>query len=394
MIKKTFCVFVILFIIFVNQLSFNHCFASVGPDGEVENQINENIDEQLANLDTEDLDFLFSEIVDDKAIFGSKHINDRLYDIVHGNISVDANSLIKYMVDVFLDDVVVFLPYICLIIAIAVLYSMVSNGASSNNSIGNVVHFVGYGSIVLIVISAVTYLVRITSACVGSIKVQMDVVFPILLTMLAALGGNVSIGIYQPAMAVLSGVVLMVFASVLLPLFSFKLVFTIISNLTKDVKLNKFSELFGSCFKWLLGGTVTIFTAFVSIQGLMSGSIDGVSMKAAKYTIKNGIPLVGGFLSDGVSLIMLSCSLIKNSVGVSGLLLLFCTIIIPVLKIIVFSFLMKLASSILEPIADVRVTSFVNDISKLIPTLIALILGIAFMYFIITGLIMCSLNIF
>ena len=394
MIKKLICAIIVLFIVFANGIAYRQCYATIQEDNEIVSQINNNIDEQLSNLDTEELDELFSDIVNEKVIFGDGTINDRLYNLIHGNISVNANNLVKYVIDIFLDDVINYLPYVCLIVAIAVLYSMVSNNASSNKSIGNIIHFVSYGSIVLIVVSAITYLIKITTSCIGTIKVQMDVVFPILLTLLTALGGNVSVGIYQPAMAILSGAVLAVFGSVLLPLFSFKLVFTIISNLTTDIKFGKFAEFFGSCFKWLLGGIITVFTAFISIQGLMSGSVDGVSIRAAKYTIKNGVPLVGGFLSDGVSLIMLSCSLIKNSVGVSCLLLLFCTIVIPVLKIIVFSLLMKLASSILEPISDGRVTNFVNDISKLIPTLIALIFGVAFMYFIITGLVMCSLNMF
>ncbi|MBO7527887.1 MAG: hypothetical protein J6T74_08390, partial [Clostridia bacterium] len=57
-----------------------------------------------------------------------------------------------------------------------------------------------------------------------------------------------------------------------------------------------------------------------------------------------------------------------------------------------FSLLMKLVSAILEPIADSRVTSFVSDVAKTISTLIAIILGVAFMYLIVVGLIMCLLN--
>ena len=287
-----------------------------------------------------------------------------------------------------------YLPAICLIIAIAVLYSMLSgiNISTSNKGIKDIIHFVCYGSIVVIVISGLSNIIGLTSSALSSIKKQMDIVFPILLTVLTGLGGTSSVSIYQPAMAVLSGSVISIFTSILLPIFTFKLVFNIISNLTSGIKLNKFAEFFGSCFKWIIGIVLTIFSAFVSIQGIMAGSIDGISIKTAKYTIKSSIPIIGGFLSDGMSLIMVSSSLIKNAIGVGGLILLFCTVLLPVVKIIVFSFLMKFASAILEPIADSRITNFVNEMSKSIALVMALILGAAFMYFIIIGLVMCSAN--
>lgn len=361
---------------------------------EIESMISESVEEQISNLDTSELDDMFSVVVGDDELFGDKPFSDRLSMIINGELAIDSSSLFTYITNIFFDDVVSYLPYVCLIVAIAVLYSMVSNSSGGKNkSIGDIVHFVCYGCIVVIVISGLSHLLNITSGCITSIKNQMDVVFPLLLTLLTALGGNVSVGIYQPAMAVLSGMVATIFIGVLLPLFTFKVLFTIISNITTGIKFNKFSDFFGSCFKWLLGGIITIFTAFLSIQGLMAGGVDGISIRTAKYTIKSSVPLIGGFLSDGVSLIMLSCSLIKNAIGVSGLIILFCTIILPVLKIVVFSFLMRLASAILEPIADTRVTSFVGDIAKSISTLVAIILGVAFMYFIVIGLVMCSINV-
>lgn len=49
----------------------------------------------------------------------------------------------------------------------------------------------------------------------------------------------------------------------------------------------------------MIGLSITIFTFFMSAQGLSSAVIDGVSFRAAKYAITNSIPIVGGFLKDG-----------------------------------------------------------------------------------------------
>jgi len=362
---------------------------------EIETELNENINEQINNLDTSELDKILQEIVNDNALIEGSSFSEKIKDIISGKLTIDASSFLSYVATLFVDDIVAFLPYVCLIIAISVLYSMVSTASSNKKkSLQDIIHFVCYGAIVIIVVVWASKLLTLVSSSLQSIKTQMDLLFPILLTILTALGGSVSASVYQPAMAMLSGTAISIFTSILMPIFTFMLVFIIISNLTTNIKFNKFADFFGSAFKWIMGIVLTLFSAFVSIQGLMAGSIDTISLRTAKYTIKSAVPIIGGFLSDGVSLIMVSSVLIKNAVGVGGLLILFCTMLMPVLKIIVFSFLMKLASAILEPIADSRVTGFVSAIAKSIQMLVALILGVVFMYFLIIALVMCSTNIF
>ena len=391
--KKILCLILIFFTFISSPIFYGNIYAFAEESNQsIEVQISESIDEQLSNIDTSKIEELFASITNSNEVFKASDFNTLIKSIINGNAQIEASSFVNYIVRIFFDDVINYLPYACLMLAIAVLYSMVAGTSESNKSISDIVHFVCFGAIVVICISCITHLVGLTSQTIGSVKSQMDVVFPILLTLVTALGGNVSASVFQPAMVTLSGFAISLFTNILLPLFTFKIIFTIISNLTSGVKFNKFAEFFGSCFKWILGGLLTIFTAFMSISGIMAGSVDGISIKTAKYTIKSGVPIIGGFLSDGVNVIMMSCSLIKNALGTCGLILLFCSIIVPVLKIIVFSLLMKLVSAILEPIADSRVTSFVSDVAKTISTLIAIILGVAFMYLIVVGLIMCLLN--
>ena len=132
----------------------------------------------------------------------------------------------------------------------------------------------------------------------------------------------------------------------------------------------------------------------MAIQGITAGSVDGISFRTAKYAIKNSIPLLGSYLSDGLNLIIASSVLIKNAVGAGGLILMFATIIVPVLNLIVFMLSLKLVSAILEPITDARISNFISMLAKSISLLIVLILGCAFMYLLLTGMIMCTANFF
>ena len=243
---------------------------------------------------------------------------------------------------------------------------------------GDIIHFVCYGVVITLVMTAVVNLLKMTTSTINGLRSQMEVVFPILLTIMTAIGGTASVSIYQPAVAFLSSGIMHIFTVVLMPIFIFSLVFTIVSNLTSTVKLDKFTKFFQS--------------AFLAIQGITASTYDGVSIRTAKYAIRSYVPILGGYLSEGFDVIMASSVLIKNAVGASGLLLMFASVLSPIVKIVVCIFILKLAAAILEPLTDQRISDFIYSVSKSLSMLIVMILGVAFMYLITVGLIMCTAN--
>ena len=289
-----------------------------------------------------------------------------------------------------------FLPLLSSIIAIAVAYSLVSNVKPKlkKNSVGDVIHFVCYGSIIILSMSSVLSIMKTVSTSISSIKSQMDVSFPILLTMLTATGNITTSSVFQPSMALLSGVVMTIFTNILMPLFIFRLVFSVLSNLTSNIKFNKFADFFSTIFKWIIGFMFTIFLGFMAIQGISAGTFDGISIRAAKFAVKNSVPILGGFLSDGMNLILSSSILIKNAVGVAGILLMFSTVIMPIIKLVIFMIMLKFCAAVLEPLADSRISNFMSMLAKSISLLIVIVVGVSFMYVVITGLVVGTGNYF
>ena len=131
---------------------------------------------------------------------------------------------------------------------------------------------------------------------------------------------------------------------------------------------------------------------FLIVQGITAGSIDTVSVRTAKYAIRSYVPILGGYLSEGFNVIMASSMLIKNAIGASGLLLMFSIIIVPIVQIVLLQLCLKLTSAILEPLTDNRISNFISSVSKTLIMPIVLILGVAFMYLIFMGLIICTGN--
>ena len=393
-------IFLILFAILVIILSFFTTLTTATETStdldEIEQELTETVEEQLSGIDLGDFQQILNGLSEqEQSIFGSSSFYDKVSKLLSSDLSSD-QSLFQQIFNILLDEILNFIPLLATICAIAILGSFISNLRVKTNdqSIADIVHFVCFGVIIVILSGAVFSLVGMTKNLLSSIQAQMQILFPILLTLLTSLGGLVSVSVFQPLVAVLVSGVMQIFNYVVFPLFICTFIFTIVGNLINNIKLDKFISFFKSSFKWVTGSIMTLFFTFLTIQGITAGSFDGVSVQTAKYAIKSYIPLVGGYLSDGFNLIMSSSILIKNALGVAGLLLLFATIIIPIIKIVIFGLGLKLASAVIEPLADSRTSNFIFTVSKTMGYLVATILCIAFMYLITVGLIIISGNAF
>ena len=361
---------------------------------DLSQELEEETEQQLEDLDFSSLEDILNSLSEGQIkIFGGTSFLEKLQRLISGDFDQEG-GLWNAIIEIFFDSFLGLLPIISIIVAVALLGNMLQGLKPSNGkSISNLVNFVTYGVIVVLVLSMVVQMVTLTSSTIISIKNQMDAIFPILLTLLISIGGTVSTSVYQPAMALLSSVIMNFFTFVLLPIFIFSVVFNVVSNLSNTVKLDKFSSFLNSTYKWLIGLIFTIFTAFLSIQGITAGSIDGISIRTAKYAIKSYIPILGSYLSDGMGIILASSNLIKNAVGATGLFLLLATLISPLLELVIFMLALKLIAGIVEPLGNKQVANFISSLSKSMVLLIALLIGVAFVYFITIGLVMCSANI-
>ena len=361
----------------------------------LEEELDQAIDDQLGDLDFSELEDILNGSEGGSELFGGMSFFDKLVSIISGDFASDASSVWEAILNLIFDGVLTFLPVIATIIAVSILGGMMQNLKPSfgKKSVGSIIHFVTYGVVIILTFSIVMRMITLTSNTLTSIKSQMDAVFPILLTMLTAVGGNVSVSVYQPAMALLSSFVINIFTMILLPLFLISTVLALVSNLSNNVKLDKLIGFMRSLFKWIVGIVFTVFIGFAAVQGITAGSIDGLSIKTAKFAIKSYIPLVGSYISDGFYILLASSSLIKNAIGAAGLLLLAGTLLSPILELVIFMLALKLMAGIIEPLGDGKIASFVSTLSKNMSLLISMLVAVSFMYMILTGLVMCSANI-
>ncbi len=363
-------------------------------DSDVEQELSDNIDDQLKDIDFSGIENGFNKLSDkDKELLGENSFLKIVRKLINADDSNLYSNFLPYALSIIFEDLLVLLPYFAVIVVIAILYSLVGQ-MSSDKSLNSIIHLVCFSAIAGVVIKIVFGLMSSATGAINIVEGQMEAIFPIILTLITAVGGVVTASTFEPFLAILTSGITKLFSSLLVPIFIFSIVFGVVGNLSKNVKLEKFSKFFSSLFNSIVGIVFTIFMAFLALHGLTVSSVDTISMKTAKYAMKNYIPIVGSYLSDGVGLILASSVLIKNAIGVGGLLVLFLCLFSPIIQIIIVQLLLKLTSAILEPVCDKETPDFLFSISKSLNMLLVSLVAIGFMFLISVSILMCCSNIF
>ena len=287
-----------------------------------------------------------------------------------------------------------FLPAIITILVVSLLKSMLSGMTSGFLKTGTseIVHVVCYAVIVVVLSSAIVNVVQVTVTTINNMTAFAEGVFPVLLTLLAGLGATTGVATYQPMMAVLGGGVMALISKVILPAFIACVVFAVVGNLSKNVKLTKMNKMFKSVSSWLIGIVFGLYGTFLTVGGIAGGVVDKVGYSAAKFALSSYVPILGGYLSDGFDLVGASMILVKNAFGYTAVIVLVATVMFPLLKIVVFIFSLRLASAVAEPIGDDRVSNMLSTVADNCSLLISALAGVAFMFFVLIMLVIGVFN--
>ena len=345
---------------------------------QTQDTIEENMQEQIENLDLKALEDYLRSIGELK----DESLGERLFRYVKG-AKFDFADFCEALVDVFLSKITLLLPSFAVIAAISLLSGVISTLKSNVNAqtSGEMIFLITYAASLIPLLAVLIECFTDTAKGVAELREQMQLIYPIMLTLMAASGGTVSASVCRPAVAFFSTSIVSIIDGVVFPLTMTIIVLSMAGNLTKELKIGKFSAFFKSINKWIIGVCVSVFGIFFTLQGITTAIYDGVVRRAAKYAIGNGIPIVGGFLSGGFDLAVAGSVLIKNSLGSMGIFLMLSVLIEPLVLLISVNVLLRFIAAVTQPFGDSRISDFLGETADNMQYCTAGLLITAFLYF-------------
>ena len=133
---------------------------------------------------------------------------------------------------------------------------------------------------------------------------------------------------------------------------------------------------------WGIGIGLTLFVGIVSLEGTIATTVDGITVKTAKFIFSNGIPVVGKLLGDSVDTILGSTVVLKDAVGTVGVIILLVLLLTPLIKILMFLFMYSVANILIQPFAESRIVKSIEEVIEGIKVIGAILLTVNVMFII------------
>ena len=356
-------------------------------ESAAEEELQQNISDLLDELDLKDL----QEYLDTLTEFHGISLKDKLKGLIDGDLSLDYSSLGNAVLHTFLEELTLLFPVFAVILAASLLCGILNSAKSGflHSTMSDIIGFVAYLSVGAVVLSC---LITVLSSCFTAIEAlgtQMELVYPILLTLMAASGGNVSAAIFRPAVTFLSSGILKLFTAVVLPVSVAVLVLGFVGNLSGEVRTEKLGDFFKSICRWLIGLSLGLFGLFLTVQGIAAAQYDGISLRTVKYVISGSVPVVGGFLSGSVDLVLAGSALIKNALGSFSVMLLAAVVLKPLLLLAAMQLFLRISAAATEPVGG-KIPALLFRLAGDMGYFTASLLSVAFLYFLTLLLLVCS----
>jgi len=311
------------------------------------------------------------------------HLQQVYQNIKKGEFSFSIRELFFGLLRFFFKEVVANSGLLTRLVVLAVAGAVLANlqGAFDKGNIATLGHGVIYLVLITIALGSFSVAINTGKNAINDMVGFLYALMPLLLTLLAAMGGVTSAALIHPAMLMMLGIVTTLIKTVVFPLIYFMAILNIVSYISPNFKVNRLAGLFKDLSLGLMGIVLTVFVGFLGMQGLAGSVADGLTIKAAKFATGAFIPVVGKSLADALDTVIGTSLILKNGIGIFGVMVIFLICTIPAVKIFAMALIYRLVAAVIQPFGDNQLAEALHTLANVLILVFAAVAGVGLMFF-------------
>ncbi|MFC5532569.1 stage III sporulation protein AE [Cohnella yongneupensis] len=264
--------------------------------------------------------------------------------------------------------------------------------AFERNAVSKVAYAIAYMVLIILAVNSFRAATSYAGDAIGSMVQFMLAMVPLLLTLLAGTGGVASAAVLHPLIVFMIHTIGTFIHLVVFPLLFFSAILHLVSSITERYKVTHLANLLRNVAVGLLGVMLTVFLGVLSVQGATGAVTDGVALRTAKFVTGNFVPVVGKMFSDAADTVMSASMLVKNAVGLAGVIILLFLCAFPALKVLTLALIYRLAGAIMQPLGDTPIVHCLQTIGKTLIYVFAALASVGLMFFLAVTIILTAGN--
>lgn len=243
--------------------------------------------------------------------------------------------------------------------ALATTYISSVNGSAKKSA--ELVCIIISGTVLL---SSTNSLVHLGIETIQQLDGYSKLLLPIMTTALSSEGAVTKSAALYGGTAIFSSLLTGVLTKLFIPVIYVFIVLCIADRAFDAGVLSSLKTFLKWLMTWILKLVLYVFTGYITVTGIASGSTDAMALRATKITVSGMIPVVGGIISDASEAILVGAGLMKNTAGIYGIFAFLAICIRPILKISVHCILLKITAALCGVFGLKSQTGLVEDFSQ------------------------------
>lgn len=283
----------------------------------------------------------------------------KIDDVYKSSITGDFNNkkflnvIFSLFSKTFKETIKNFSSIIVIILISTILKSIADN--LGNESVSKIAYFAEFALILTILLKNFSEIIIEMKKSLENLLSFSNTLIPLLSTLLIASGHISASSILEPLLILLVTFACNFIKNAVIPLILISTAVGIISNISDEVQLHRFSKFLKKGAIWVLTCILSLIISIASLESNLSANVNGVTKKASKTIISSAIPVVGNILANAIETITGYGNIIKNATGVIGIIVVLAICIKPISKLATYTIFYSLVSSLIEPITDKKI---------------------------------------
>jgi stage III sporulation protein AE len=339
--------FIIIFVLLSSILSTKRVQAYTGLPEDIDyTEIQEVIDDVMGKGNEFNFNNYITRMVNGEETFSISAVGNQLLLSIKGEIKANIGTFVSLIT----------------IALIAALFTNLSM-AFKNNNVSETGYYITYLLLFGLLISSFIIASRIAANAIGSILDFMKAMVPTYFMSVAFTSGATTSLVYYEAALMLITLVDFLIIKIIIPMINFYLVIMLANNLSKEDMLSRLADLFSTAISWLLKSMLAAVIGFNAIQGLIVPVADQVK-RSVFLKASEAIPGIGDALGGVTETVLGAGVLLKNAIGVAGLITILVMSAVPFLKLLMITIVYKVGCAALQPISDKRFIECISASAK------------------------------
>lgn len=259
---------------------------------------------------------------------------------------------------------------VCLgLIAMVIIVSILRSFPGTPQKTANLAGTIAIGVLLL---KSADSMISLAVQTVGEISEYGKLLLPVMTTAMAAQGSVTTSAALYTGTAIFDSILSSLISKLLAHMIYLFLALAAANSAIGEELLKKLRDTLKGFMVWVLKTVLYIFTGYISITGVVSGTTDAAALKAAKLTISGVVPVVGNILSDASEAVLVSAGTVKNAVGLYGMFAVLAIWMGPFLKIGAHYLMLKAAGAVCGIFGSKQMTDLIQDFSSALGLLLAM----------------------